>query len=303
MKSFFIKSIYLSLYLIVMVISLWSSVSYFSITHPHDIMCWTLATAFEIGQTGCLISIILGDKNTRGLSYVMICVLTMFQAMANTYYAYISMTDDYIKWCDLFWLGDLETIDKKRILAFISGAILPLVALGFVHLFVNLRLESKDDRDKVHEEDSNGVVGDGTPSELSPKPNFGEVGGNEDRKAEEHSEDGDEVVDGKESQSGVVAEESVTDVETENESENVTEETADTVEGETENGGEGETTTEEKSDIAENTTVTDTENPIEDYLYTKDGDNIIPKTAGKKKGFRKTVTTTVPGKSQITKRY
>ena len=142
LKNYFIKGTFLSLYFIVMAISLWSSVSFFMISHSNGVMGWALAIAFEIGQAGCLISVLMGKDNSKGLALGMMTILTLFQAMANTYFAYIHANQaEVINWCQLFWLDDLELIDKKRIVSFISGAALPLVALGFIHLLTNIELK------------------------------------------------------------------------------------------------------------------------------------------------------------------
>lgn len=64
--------------------------------------------------------------------------------MGNTYYAYDFVTNmlvtnpDWIQtWTELFALNEEEDlIYVKRILAIITGAILPIISLGFTHLLV-----------------------------------------------------------------------------------------------------------------------------------------------------------------------
>lgn len=51
--------------------------------------------------------------------------------MANSYHAYANLTE-YQSWIELFGLTDEEPIAQKRILSIVSGAVLPLVALGFI---------------------------------------------------------------------------------------------------------------------------------------------------------------------------
>ena len=58
------------------------------------------------------------------------------QMMGNTYYAFKNL-HDIQNWIDLFGLTDEEPIFQKRIMAIISGAILPLVALGFIKSLVD----------------------------------------------------------------------------------------------------------------------------------------------------------------------
>ena len=51
--------------------------------------------------------------------------------MANTFHAYINL-ENYIPWVELFGLIEEDPMMQKRILSIVSGAILPLVALGFI---------------------------------------------------------------------------------------------------------------------------------------------------------------------------
>ena len=67
----------------------------------------------------------------------MFVILTLFQCMSNTYMAYAHL-ENFSGWVELFGLNELETMSQKRILASISGAILPLVALGFIRIMANI---------------------------------------------------------------------------------------------------------------------------------------------------------------------
>jgi len=54
----------------------------------------------------------------------------------NMYYAFINM-GDFTTWSELFNLIEEEPLYQKRVLSFVSGAILPLVALGFIKSLVD----------------------------------------------------------------------------------------------------------------------------------------------------------------------
>jgi hypothetical protein len=54
----------------------------------------------------------------------------------NMYYAY-SHLENFQDWIDLFGLQEEEPIVQKRILSFVSGAILPIIALGFIKSLVD----------------------------------------------------------------------------------------------------------------------------------------------------------------------
>ena len=68
--------------------------------------------------------------------WVLFITLTAMQAMGNTYYAYTHL-ENFNSWVELFGLFEEELIYQKRVLSIISGAILPLVALGFIKSLVD----------------------------------------------------------------------------------------------------------------------------------------------------------------------
>ena len=72
----------------------------------------------------------------KSIVWALFFVLTAMQAMGNTFYAFTHL-DGFQDWVDLFGLGDFEVIAQKRILSIVSGAVLPLVALGFIKSLVD----------------------------------------------------------------------------------------------------------------------------------------------------------------------
>jgi hypothetical protein len=126
---------FVSLYLVVSVISTIHVVQFFDLTNPKWLSV-SLAVAFELGAAASLASLIALDKMNKLLVWVLFIVLTCMQAMGNSYYAYINI-QDFSMWSELFGLVDEEIIYQKRILSIISGAILPLVALGFIKSLVD----------------------------------------------------------------------------------------------------------------------------------------------------------------------
>jgi hypothetical protein len=58
------------------------------------------------------------------------------QAMGNTYYAYTHLAN-FQGWIELFGLTEEDLIYQKRVLSIVSGAILPIVALGFIKSLVD----------------------------------------------------------------------------------------------------------------------------------------------------------------------
>lgn len=128
--------VFASLYILVAVISLICSTEFFALAHS-GVMSWVLAIGFEIGAMSCLLSTLILPRNKQALVWIMFVILTLFQCMSNTYMAYAHL-ENFSGWVELFGLNELETMSQKRILASISGAILPLVALGFIRIMANI---------------------------------------------------------------------------------------------------------------------------------------------------------------------
>jgi hypothetical protein len=103
-----------------------------------------LAIAFEIGAAASLASIIVMDKMNKFIVWSLFFTLTAMQAIGNTYFAYIHLSD-FSQWSELFGLSEEDPIFQKRILSIISGAILPLVSLGFIKALVDYIRPDKDE--------------------------------------------------------------------------------------------------------------------------------------------------------------
>lgn len=129
-------SVFAGLYLIVAVISLICSTEFFKLAHS-GIMSWVLAIGFEIGAMSCLLSTLILPKKKLGLVWFMFIALTLFQCMGNMYAAFVNL-ENFQDWIDLFGMTDMELIAQKRVLAGISGVILPLVALGFIRIMADV---------------------------------------------------------------------------------------------------------------------------------------------------------------------
>jgi hypothetical protein len=108
-----------------------------------------IAIAFEIGAAASLASIIVMDKMNKFIVWSLFFVLTAMQAIGNTYFAYTHLSD-FSEWSDLFGLSEEEPIFQKRVLSVISGAILPLVSLGFIKALVDY-IRPDSDKEKIEE--------------------------------------------------------------------------------------------------------------------------------------------------------
>jgi len=149
--SYFIIGTFVSLYLMVSVISTIHVIDFFKLSNP-TWLAVSLAIAFEIGAAASLASLISLDKMNKGMVWGLFIILTLMQAMGNTYYAYTHL-QNFQGWIELFGLVEEELIYQKRVLSIISGAVLPVVALGFIKSLVDY-IKPEDDK----EESTDGVV-------------------------------------------------------------------------------------------------------------------------------------------------
>ena len=147
--KWFIISTFVSLYLIVSIISTIHVIDFFKLSNP-DWLAISLALAFEVGAAASLASLIALDKMNKTIVWILFILLTLMQAMGNTYYAYVNL-NDFSKWSELFGLAEEDMIYQKRILSLISGAILPLVSLGFIKSLVDYIRPNSDSSDNTED--------------------------------------------------------------------------------------------------------------------------------------------------------
>jgi hypothetical protein len=131
----FVIATFVTLYFMVSIISTIHVIDFFKLSNP-DWLAISLAIAFEIGAAASLAAIVILEKTSRFMVWSLFLILTAMQAMGNTYYAFTNLAD-FQGWIELFGLVDAELIQQKRILSIVSGAILPIVALGFIKSLVD----------------------------------------------------------------------------------------------------------------------------------------------------------------------
>jgi hypothetical protein len=131
----FIIGTFVTLYIMVSIISTIHVIDFFELSNPKWLAV-TLAVAFEVGAAASLASIIALKKMNKGIVWALFILLTLMQAMGNTYYAFVNVKG-FEGWIELFGLIDEDPVQQKRIVSFISGAVLPLVALGFIKSLVD----------------------------------------------------------------------------------------------------------------------------------------------------------------------
>ena len=166
--SRFIIGTFVSLYLMVSVISTIHVIDFFKLSNP-TWLAVSLAIAFEVGAAASLASLIALNKMNKTLVWILFFLLTAMQAMGNTYYAFVNL-EDYKAWSELFGLIEEEEIFQKRILSIVSGAILPIVALGFIKSLVDyIRPESEEISETEKEEEVEKILDGGKPTDEEPQ--------------------------------------------------------------------------------------------------------------------------------------
>lgn len=168
--SGFIIGTFVTLYLLVSVISTIHVIDFFKLSNP-TWLAISLAVAFEVGAAASLASLIALKKMNKSLVWMLFFLLTAMQAMGNTYYAYVNLVD-FTAWSELFGLIEEDIIFQKRILSIVSGAILPIVALGFIKSLVDyIKPEDENTQEKNEEEPATSLLVDGGGSLTRVKSN------------------------------------------------------------------------------------------------------------------------------------
>jgi hypothetical protein len=131
----FIIGTFVSLYILVSVISTIHVVDFFELSNPKW-MAITLAIGFELGAAASLASLVVLDKMNKTLIWALFIAITLMQIQGNMYYAFKNI-ESFEIWAQLFNIMEWEPLAQKRMMAGISGAILPLIALGFIKSLVD----------------------------------------------------------------------------------------------------------------------------------------------------------------------
>ena len=93
--GYFIIGTFVTLYLLVSVISTIHVIDFFKLSNP-TWLAVSLAIAFEVGAAASLASLITLDKMNKGIVWGLFIILTLMQAMGNTYYAYTHLQNLYV---------------------------------------------------------------------------------------------------------------------------------------------------------------------------------------------------------------
>lgn len=130
------------LYLAVGFVSVYHAISFFSISNENWLAI-ILAIAFEVGQAAVLFSLLV-SKEKKTMPWILMGVLTLVQVLGNVYSSYQYMvlnSQDSIKYFTdsvLFYLQDPNPQVNQVMISYITGAILPVVALCMTSMIVDV---------------------------------------------------------------------------------------------------------------------------------------------------------------------
>ena len=162
----FIIGTFVSLYILVSIVSTIHVIDFFELSNPKWLAI-TLAIGFELGAAASLAALITLDKMNKTLVWALFITITGMQMQGNMYYAFINL-EDYYGWVELFNLVEWEPLAQKRLLAAVSGAILPLVALGFIKSLVDY-IKPEKESDDIRPEDLDVIAEEINHSEKKTK--------------------------------------------------------------------------------------------------------------------------------------
>lgn len=143
-----IIGIFVSLYLVTSTISTIHSIDFFQLANSY-VMSIFLAVAFELGAAASLGALVIRGKMNMFLVWSIFIVLTLFQIMNNVYFSFMHL-GDFSKWSELFGLNEEDILLQKRIVSIALGAVLPLIALGFIKALVDYIKPSENTEDVIN---------------------------------------------------------------------------------------------------------------------------------------------------------
>lgn len=147
------------LYLAVAFVSTLHAITFFQLANTLGLAI-LLGAAYEIGQAAVLFSILMSQNRNRLLAWGMMFLLTALQVTANVYASFKfidgSGSNDWTYWQRAILFGVQAENDEmyKVIISWISGALLPIVALGMTALVAdNIRMAQGDIKPEERKED------------------------------------------------------------------------------------------------------------------------------------------------------
>lgn len=143
------------LYLAVGFVSVIHAINFFAISNE-GWLAIILALAFEIGQAAVLFSLLV-NKSKKTMPWILMVVLTLVQVLGNVYssyqYAAINSMDEIKYFTDsvLFYLQDPNPQVNQVMISYITGAILPIVALCMTSMIVDVSGVDNEKKEEIED--------------------------------------------------------------------------------------------------------------------------------------------------------
>ncbi|MGL5691335.1 MAG: hypothetical protein ACRDD8_11040 [Bacteroidales bacterium] len=138
------------LYLSTAFVSFYHAVEFFNLSNA----IWLaviLSIVAEIGQATVLFSLLMSKDKSKIMPWFVMIVLTVLQVIGNVYSCYVYIEEansprfEYFQKSILFFLGEETSVgDMKVIVAWITGSLLPIIALCLTSLIASY-LHNSDD--------------------------------------------------------------------------------------------------------------------------------------------------------------
>ena len=141
------------LYVLVALVSTLHAVDFFKLSNIGSLAI-LLGVAYEVGQASVLFSILMTKNKEKFLPWLLMFLLTALQVTANVYASFKHMSidggNDWTYWytsiLKIFGVTGGSTETYQVIISWISGALLPIVALGMTALVAtNIKLITEED--------------------------------------------------------------------------------------------------------------------------------------------------------------
>lgn len=155
---------FIILYIGTAFISYCHSIEFFNIGNSNW-MSYILGLIFELGQATVLASLLLTNNKKTLLPWCLMILLTGVQVIGNTYsvFKFMSLSDNnyyvYLSKPLLFWIEGVSQETVMIIIAWIIGAMLPIVALAMTSMVTNqMKLQVEEENVLIEKEEVEEVV-------------------------------------------------------------------------------------------------------------------------------------------------
>lgn len=141
------------LYLAIGFVSVYHAINFFNISNEYWLAV-ILSISFEVGQATVLFSL-LTSKSKKIMPWILMGVLTTVQVLGNVYssyqYAVINSPDEIKYFTDsvLFYLQDPDPQVNRVMISYITGAILPIVALCMTSMIVDINSNNTNKNEPI----------------------------------------------------------------------------------------------------------------------------------------------------------